>query len=145
MTHLDHRGKDRAQFQTINTEPSKTIQSQAHLADIREIVGKYDAGFVRSQLEQADLRFLDITEFTDYADMMRQNANVEREFMALPAHVRRMFDHDVAKFLDAAHDPAKTKVLEDLGLVEAAPTPVLPDPTPAPPIPAPTPAAPLSE
>lgn len=104
---LDYRGRPRAEYQTVNDEPSKTIQSDAHEADIKTILKKHGMTGIVEHLAQTDAQFVDVTELTDYADVMRITREAEGEFMKLPAKVRALFDHDVAKWLDAAHDQEK--------------------------------------
>lgn len=100
---VDYRGKLRTQFQTsFKGEESKTIQSDAHLADIHEILKS--AGGLPAILGEVDAQFMDVSEFTDYADMMREVRGAELEFMKLDPKVRALFDHDVYKWLDAAHE-----------------------------------------
>ena len=115
VSDTDARGKSRVQ--TVNTEPSKTIQSQAQQADIKFILKQYPQVKLAQMLNEADLRFGDITELTDYAEaavMMRQ---AEEQFMTLPSKVREIFGHDVANWLDAAEDPDKRDRLIEAGLL----------------------------
>ncbi len=99
----DYRGKLRSQFQTVfGDEESKTVQSDAHLVDIQQILK--NAGGLPAMLEETDAQFMDVSEFTDYADMMREVRNAELEFYKLDPKVRALFDHDVYKWLDAAHE-----------------------------------------
>ena len=117
-TH-DARGKER--FQTVNDLPSETIQSQAQQGDINHILKKYDQVGVIGMLNNAEQVWRDVTSFDDYADAIRHAKDAEMEFMKLPSKVREVFNHDVANWLDAAHDPEKRQnVLEKLGLVDSA-------------------------
>jgi hypothetical protein len=99
-TQLDFRG--RARVQTVNTLPSKTTQADAKRADINEILRQHKIGIV-PHLQEVDAKYLDVSEFTDYADMMMQLRQAEKDFMSLPSKVREIFNHDVAVWLDAAH------------------------------------------
>lgn len=123
---LDYRGKPRKDYQTFNDMPSETVQSEAHLADIQHILGKYREVGIQ-KLDEVELRFADVSEFTDYADLMRQVKVAEVEFMKLPSKVREIFGHDVANWLDAAHDPEKRDALVEAGFIEA-PEEVVEDP-----------------
>lgn len=99
----DYRGKLRIEFQTsFEGQESKTIQSDAHLADIQEILKS--AGGLPALLQEVDRQFMDVSEFTDYSDMMREVRGAELEFMKLDPQIRALFDHDVYKWLDAAHE-----------------------------------------
>lgn len=110
---LDRCGRPR--FQTVNTEPSKTIQSDAELTDIRRIIARYEQTGIVDHLNQAEAQFADVTELTDYADVMRTAKLAEREFLKLDPKERLLFDNDVAKWLDAAHDDAKREAMVDAG------------------------------
>lgn len=102
---LDARGKLRTDYQTsFKGQKSKTVQSDAHLADIQEIMKKFGVVGMAEHLQLTDDQFQDVTEFTDYADVMNHVKEAESTFLQLPSKVRELFDHDVAKWLDAAHD-----------------------------------------
>ena len=107
MDAVDYRGKERAQFQTVNEGPSKTIQSDAHKADINEILAQYEQVGIVTHLNKVDAKYMDVSEFTDFSDAMRQLRMAEQEFKKLPSKVRELFNHDVAEWLDAAHDPMR--------------------------------------
>lgn len=110
----DYLGRDRVQ--TINEDDSMTVQSDAHLADINRIMREF-AQDGAAMLDQTALIFADVSEFTDLQDAMNQAKVAEIEFMKLPSKVREVFDHDVAVWLDTAHDPEKRVALEATGLV----------------------------
>lgn len=114
----------RKRVQTVNTEPSMTVQSDEVRADIREILKRYNALGIVDHMAQVDRVFRDVSEFQDFADMMQQTKVAEAEFMKLPSKLREVFDHDVMKWLDAAHDPEKLEALrpqlEALGVMEKA-------------------------
>ena len=113
---VDSRGKPRVQ--TVNDEPSKTVQSQAHLADMSYIMERYGATGIIDGLNQTEMQFADVSEHTDYAQLMRTVAAAEEQFMKLPSKVREEFNHDVAKWLDAAHDAEKRQALVDAGVID---------------------------
>ncbi len=113
---VDSRGRPRVQ--TVNDDPSETIQSQAQEADINEILRKYKAVGIVDNLNYAEATFMDVTAFEDYADVMNQTILAEREFLKLPSKVREIFNHDVAQWLDAAHDQEKRDELVAKGLIK---------------------------
>lgn len=134
----------RPRVQTVNTDPSKTVTSELHKSEIRHILAKYKATGIVEHLRQVDLQFRDVTEFADFADLMHQSKEAEKVFMTLPSKVREVFDHDVAKWLDVAHDAAKLDALrprlEALGVLGpvvapvTAAAPVVAPAVPAPPV-----------
>jgi len=117
----------RARVRTVNTLPSRTVQSDVVRAEIKHILAKYRQVGVLEHMRNVDLQFRDVSEFSDFADVMYQSKVAESAFMRLPSKVREVFHHDVAEWLDAAHDKAKLDALlpelEKLGLVVAPPAP----------------------
>jgi len=111
----------RPRVQTVNTLPSVTVQSDLVRSDIRHILAKYKQTGVVEHMRNVDLEFRDVSEFPDFADLMLQSKEAEKVFLRLPSKVREVFDHDVAVWLDCAHDADKLKALqpelEALGLV----------------------------
>lgn len=125
----DYRGKLRSFYQTVNNDPSETIQSDAKRADIKEIMREHGVTNIIEHLAETDAQFMDVTQFTDYADVFREAKKAEFEFMKLPPEVRSLFNHDVARWLDAAHDQDKAEAIEDKideKVAKAAPAPVEP-------------------
>lgn len=112
---IDSRGRPRVQ--TINDEPSMTVQSDAHLADITNILAQYGATGME-QLDQTALEFRDVSEFTDFHELMLQTKEAEKQFLTLPSKVREIFDHDVAVWLDSAHDEEKRDALVAAGFIQ---------------------------
>lgn len=124
---IDDDGRKRVQ--TVNDDEDRTVQSDVERAEIRNILAKYEATGIIDHMRAVDLQFRDVTEFTDLSDAMQQAKAAENEFMALPSKLREVFDHDVTKWLDAAHDgfsDHQLSKLEGLGLVEAQEQPVEP-------------------
>lgn len=127
---LDARGKPRVQ--TINDQPSLTVQSDRNQAEISAILSRYkDVGII-DHLSQVDAQFMDVTAFDDFQDVMQHAAHAEHEFMRLPSKLREVFDHDVSVWLDAAHDADKFEALrpklERLGILEPVAAPAAPSP-----------------
>lgn len=121
----EERRKPRVQ--TVNTLPSKTVQSDVTRTEIRHILAKYQQVGIMEHMRQVDLTYKDVSEFADFADMMFQSKEAEKVFMRLPSKVRRVFHNDVSEWLDAAHDPEKLEALvpelEKAGFMERKPEP----------------------
>lgn len=117
LLQLDSRGKPRVQT-SFEGEVSLTVQSDAPLADIQEILRKYQQVGIVENLNTAEAMFLDISEFTDYADAMRHAKMAELDFMKLPSKIREIFGHDVGNWLDTAHDEDKRDALVKAGIIE---------------------------
>lgn len=119
----------RPRVRTVNTEESKTVQSDVFRTEIKHIMAKYKQVGIIEHLRDVDLQFRDVSEFQDFADLMFQSKEAEKVFMELPSKVRAVFDHDVAKWLDAAHDSEKLDALrpklEAVGVLEPEEVPVV--------------------
>lgn len=113
---MDLRG--RPGVVTVNDGESMTIQSDAHLADIANILKGYGVGEMERMLDDTEMQFADVSEFTDFHDVMIHARIAEVEFMKLPSKVREIFDHDVAVWLDTAHDEDKRNELVQAGFLE---------------------------
>jgi Chlamydia-phage Chp2 scaffold (Chlamy_scaf). len=120
----------RPRVQTVNDMPSKTVQSDVLRSEIRHVLAKYRQVGIVEHLRNVDLQFRDVSEFEDFTDLMRQSKTAEQVFMRLPSRIREVFDHDVSRWLDAAHDPEKVEALrpqlEKLGVLAPKVEPVAP-------------------
>lgn len=114
--NLDYRGRPRVQ--TVFEDESLTVQSDRDGADVNKILDRYAKGGTLDSLNQADLRFLDVSEIGDYAEVMRTAKTAEVEFMKLPSKIREQFGHDVGNWLDAAHDQEKRNAMVEAGLIK---------------------------
>lgn len=127
--NVDFRGRPRKKYQTQNTKPSLTVQSDGPRADIKKLVARYKKTGIVDHLNRAQLQYLDVTNFNDFQDVMETVATAKSMFMELPPQIREFFNNDPAQWLDAAHDPEKRTALVEAGYI--AP-PESGDPTPTP-------------
>jgi len=119
----------RPRVQTVNDGPHLTVQDPGRRTEIQAILAKYSEVGIVDHLRQVELEYRDVSEFEDFRDVMLQAKNAEGAFMRLPPQVRDVFENDVSRWLDAAHDPDKLEALrpklEKLGVmapkVEPAP------------------------
>lgn len=118
---LNSRGKPRSQFQTVFNDESLTVQSQKRESDISFILDRFKKTGIIEQLNVTAASFRDVSELGDFADVFNLAKEAEEQFMRLPPQVRSIFDHDVANWLDSAHDPEKRQALIDAGFVEPDP------------------------
>lgn len=120
--------------------PSLTRQEFAEECDINTLMERYEKSGVISHVNRAQPIYMDMTDLPD----LREGLDIMREattaFMALPAKVRREFDHDPVKFVEFAGNKDNLERMREWGLaapVAAAPEPILvkvmapPDPPPA--------------
>ncbi len=139
---LDSLGRPRSKYQTVNTLPSETVQADSEKADINKILKRYKEIGIIDQLNITEAMFPDVTEIGDFQDVMQTARAAEMEFMKLPSKVREIFKHDVANWLDTAHDQEKRTSLIEEGVIEPIEKPAstpAPDPDPGIPDPGPTP------
>lgn len=124
----DARGKLRSQFQTIPDSESLTVQSDAESADIKNILKRHAVTGIglNDALNLTEEMFPDVSELGDFQDVMLTAKKAEAQFMKLPSKTRELFNHDVATWLDTAHDPEKRAQL----LGEGGDTPIE-QPTPS--------------
>lgn len=118
-TLVTERPDGSIRVQTVNEDTEVTKQSFKDECDINLILRSYNSTGVIRHLNRAKALFLDVSSVPDFAGAISEVRQAEAEFMKLPAKVRAVFDHDPAKFLDAAHDPAKRDLLEAAGLIPA--------------------------
>ena len=119
-TH-DSRGRERVQ--TVNDMPEKTIQSDYNNSEIHAVLKRFPGVSIQGHLAEVDAQFLDVTELPeDYRAVFQYTAMAEEKFMQLPSQLREVFDHNVAEWLDAAHDgltDSHREQLINLGYMEA--------------------------
>lgn len=117
VADVDARG--RARVQTVNEMESKTVQSDAFHADIRNVLRRYEQMNIGDKLIEADQLFMDVSEMGSFADVQNQVIAAREHFMRLPGKARSIFNHDVFEYLDAASNPGEyLEKLYDAGLVE---------------------------
>mgnify|MGYP000688482643 CR=1 FL=1 len=115
----DALGRPRSKYQTVNTMPSETVQADSDKADINKILKRYREVGIMDQLNLTEAHFPDVSELGDFQDVMQIARTAETEFMKLPSKVREIFNHDVAKWLDTAHDEEKRTSLIEKGIIES--------------------------
>lgn len=113
----------------------KTKQADALRTDVNAIMARWIHHGVPPEQRQG-ARYGDFSSGLDYQTSLDQVIAAQRDFEALPAHVRKHCQNDPREFLAMVFDEGRRDELLELGLIEAE----LPD-TPAP-APDPVPAAP---
>lgn len=115
----DQLVQEDGRVRSVNTLPEMTKQSFRDECDINLIVGSYGQTGVVRHLNEARAEFLDVSDIGDFHDAVTVVETARESFLKLPASVRKVFDHDPAVFLDAAHDPDKRDLLVAAGLIPA--------------------------
>lgn len=107
---LDRRGRGRVV--TEFHDESLTYQPDYELTRIDKIMERFGVTGMQEHLREVDAMFMDVTELPeDYQAVQEYMIFAEGEFMKLPPKVRERFGHDVARWLDAAHDQEKADVI----------------------------------
>lgn len=84
-------------------EPSKTQQHFEPETNIRKIMARCRrTGTVPQRMDQPI--FADVSEIPDLAEYQRMMISVNESFMSLPAKVRKEYDNNPIKFIEAAQN-----------------------------------------
>lgn len=75
-----------------------TEQSQKDLCDINCIIAHFPQKVIASKMAQNELQFADVTE-SDYQKAFNLVKDTERQFMLLPAEVRRRFNNTPGQYM----------------------------------------------
>lgn len=106
-------------------DPSRTRQDQKEEADINTIVRNFGVTGVLPATIKVPLQG-DFSEVGDYRQALHSVMEAQASFMALPADVRKRFDHDPAAFVEFCMDPANLDAMRDMGLAVPKPPDVTP-------------------
>lgn len=115
-----YKGHDESSYMS-SFEPSKTRQEFAEECDINTIMERYEAGGAVSHVNKANPIYLDTTLYPDLRGSLDAFRIASEQFAALPAKVRREFDNDPQKFVDAATDDSYRDKFREWGLLEPEP------------------------
>ncbi|UOF78312.1 scaffold protein [Microviridae sp.] len=118
----------RVKVQTINSEPTRTDQTQKEQCDIKIIMKKYNNKIqnVPDPIRGVQGDFSQIPSYQDMQNILNQAANT---FAALPSKIRKQFDNDPAEMIKFLDDPTNNEEAIKLGLKIKPPQP--PPPTEA--------------
>lgn len=111
-------------------EPSMTVQSEKDDADVNLIMERFTKHGVAPLQEKPPL-FMDVSEMTDYRQVVEQVKLADEAFMELSAKDRASFGNDPAAFLDALMDPGRRSELQERGILAKDPPKAEEAPEPA--------------
>lgn len=95
---------------------SRTKQSDALSSDVNSIVARHVAHKVPLP-EGQRFTYGDFSDIESYHDCANRVKLAEREFMQLPASLRKHVHNDVGELLELVYDPSRRQELEAMGLV----------------------------
>jgi len=98
---------------------SRTRQSHKDSCDINFIVRQYRRTGMLTHVSGGIPAYADVSQVGSFHEVMNRVKDAQHWFEHLPAAVRSHFENDVASFMDAVADPARTEELEKLGLKKA--------------------------
>lgn len=110
----DTRAASRAVAQE-NTEPSKTVQADAHEADINTIVDRL-AKTGQMPIIQAPPQVDEFADIFDFTSAMQTIAAAKYAFSQLPAKIQARFNHNPAEYVAFADDPENIPELRKWGV-----------------------------
>jgi len=113
---------------TINTEPSKTDQTQQEHCDVKNIMKKYGNN-INNVIPPNRGVYADISELPTYQQSLHILRDAQNSFSSLPAQVRKKFDNDPGEMMKFLADPNNNEEAQKLGL-KITPPPK-PEPTEA--------------
>lgn len=103
-------------------DPTLTQQQFKDDADINIIVERF--GITGRVPENPRIpAYGDFTGISDYRTALHAIRDADEAFMALPGMVRKEFDNDPQRYLEAFYDPSKEDRLRELGLLKPKPLP----------------------
>lgn len=98
--HKVRRPYERQRSSVALNNDSRTHQSFKDECDLNHMMATYQrTGAIRQNAQQP--RYEDLTNVTNYNDAMNQVLKAQEAFQELPAKMRKHFDNDPAKMLDA--------------------------------------------
>lgn len=101
-------------------DPGLTEQSHKDSCDINRIMATYAKTGQMPILVDRVPQYGDFSSVHDYHSALNAIVLAEDVFMELSASIRKEFDNDPAKFLEAVEDPAQRDRLVELGVLSTS-------------------------
>lgn len=103
--------------QTVNNEPTMTIQSERESCDINKIVAQHLRTGIMTNVRTSPLEYGDFNGTDDYATAQMRIQEADEAFMSLPAELRFRFKNDPAQLIEFLNDENNRAEAIELGLV----------------------------
>lgn len=113
---IEKRPDGSLNVKTVNTEKTKTQQQYKKECDINEIMKKYQNTGVAPEMRQQGA-YMDLTQYTNYHDMLNKVAKIEEVFDTLPAKTRAEFKNDPARLIEFLNDDKNYEKAIELELI----------------------------
>lgn len=114
MAKIKHT-RERIRTQTKKYGKSLTQQQFAQKTNINNIIARYNETGVAPVIDAA-AQFLESDAIT-YHDAMNAIVDADAQFKALPADLRKQFDHDSMNFVEFCMNPENITQMVELGLL----------------------------
>lgn len=98
-------------------DETRTVQSEAESCEINNIMAKYEKTGLIDHIKEGG-RYEDLPEGVEYQDALNMVIEAQTSFDGLPAHIRKEFDNDPAKFLSFVENPDNIEALTKMGLAK---------------------------
>lgn len=105
-------------IQTINEEPSLAQQQFKEECDVNHIMKKYEQTGQIYHVNRKQGVYADLSNLTDYRQMLADVQKAEEAFQSLPAKVRYEFGNDPSKLIHFLQDKNNKSKAIELGLIE---------------------------
>lgn len=109
----------RLKVQTVNEQPSLTLQQYKESSDINNIVNHYlKTGEIHSRNSRPG-QYMDVSSAPDYQNALNIVISANAAFDALDAQIRKRFQNDPTQLLQFLSDPKNKDEAQKLGLITA--------------------------
>ncbi len=118
MKKISRHENGHVKVQTINDQPSRTVQSQKDSTDINKIMDKYHKTGMITHLQQKQGQYVDLSSLGDYQHSLQTVIDAQAAFMTLPSTVRKKFANDPQELLTFLSNPQNKEEAITLGLIQ---------------------------
>lgn len=122
------KSRTRVRQKTQNDGSGGALQAPAKTGNVKAIMAKYQRTGLIPQVQVQPV-YGDVSKAGDYVDAMNLVRQTTDMFMALPAEVRKQFDHSPEQFLAFAENSENEQKMIEMGLKEAPVVETAPEPS----------------
>jgi phage internal scaffolding protein len=120
-TAYDGRNREVSFSTSLNFtgDPGRAQQQFKDECDVNNVIARYKVqGLARVRSDYARGEFMNLASAPDLHTALNIVAAANETFAALPASLRKEYDNDPAKFVEAVHDSKSRETFEKLGLMK---------------------------
>ena len=116
MKKIEARKNGTKRVFTVNTEPSKTDQSQKEASDVNNIMAQYLKTGQLTHIAKNIGVFADVSEIKDLQESIDTVNLANQAMMALPAELRNRLNNDPQEFIEWINDDKNNEEAISFGL-----------------------------